>query len=109
MTRHGERYRAVFVEERPDSDEMAALTLYLVGTRDEPFCAAMLCPCGCGDGLYLSLVEGDRPRWRVKVYSNGAPTIVPSIWRVVGCRSHFFMFWGRVRWARSWWHGHTRP
>jgi hypothetical protein len=48
----------------------------------------------------MSLVENDRPRWRVKVYADGTPTVVPSIWRIVGCRSHFFLFWGRVRWVR---------
>lgn len=102
MTRRGPRYRAIFVDERPEVAEMTAAILYIVGKRDAPFCAAMLCPCGCGDALYMSLVEDDTPRWRVKVYADGTPTVVPSIWRVVGCRSHFFLFWGRVRWVRSW-------
>ena len=101
MTQGRKSYRAEFVDERPEAEEMAPLTLYVVGNRDAPFCAAMLCPCGCGDALYMSLVEEDWPRWRVKVYPDGTPTMVPSIWRVVGCRSHFFLFWGRVRWVRS--------
>lgn len=101
MTRH--RYGTTFVEERPDAEEMAPRVLYVVGNRSAPFCAAMLCPCGCRSALYMSLVEGDRPRWRVRVYSDGTPTLIPSVWRVVGCRSHFFLFWGRVRWVRSRW------
>lgn len=103
MTRRGGKYRAIYVDERPDFGEMAPLTLYVVGNREAPFCAAMICPCGCRDVLYMSLVEDDRPSWRVKVYADGTPTMVPSIWRVVGCRSHFFLFWGRVRWARARW------
>lgn len=103
MTRQVGRYHAVYADERPDAGEMAPATLYVVGLREAPFCAAMLCPCGCGDALYISLVEDDWPRWRVKVYADGTPTIVPSIWRVVGCRSHFFLFWGRIRWARTSW------
>src|SRR5882724_98703 len=79
MTRRGPRYRATFVDERPEVAEMTAAVLYIAGNRDTPFCAAMLCPCGCGDALYMSLVEGDRPRWRVKVYLDGTPTVPPSI------------------------------
>jgi hypothetical protein len=80
---------------------MAHLTLYVVGSRDAPFCAAMLCPCGCREPLYMSLVADDKPTWRVKIYADGTPTMTPSIRRVVGCRSHFFLFWGRVRWVRD--------
>jgi hypothetical protein len=98
LARH---YRADFVDESPEAHEMDRFTLYIVGSPGAPFCAAMLCPCGCGEALYMSLVEDDEPRWRVKVYEDGTPTMVPSISRVVGCRSHFFLFWGRVRWVRT--------
>jgi hypothetical protein len=100
VTQRRTKYRAVFVEDRPEAGEMVDSILYVVGNHDAPFCAAMFCPCGCAEPLYLSLVENDRPRWRVKVYAHGTPTVVPSIWRIVGCRSHFFLFWGRVRWVR---------
>ncbi len=80
---------------------MEPWTLYVVGDAKTPFCAAMLCPCECRAPMYLSLVENDEPRWQVKVYSDGTPTMVPSIWRVVGCRSHFFIFRGRVAWVRD--------
>jgi hypothetical protein len=54
-----QRYRTTFVDERPDGDEMAPRVLYIVGARDAPFFAAMLCPCGCRAALYMSLVEDD--------------------------------------------------
>jgi len=101
MITKGPRYRAVFVEERPDATEMVDWTLYVVGRTQSPFCVAMLCPCGCKEALYMSLVQDDRPRWRVKVYADKTATMVPSVWRVVGCRSHFILFRGRVLWARS--------
>jgi len=44
----------------------------------------LLCPCGCGDLIQLSMVEDQRPRWKVENNS-----IVPSIRRVIGCLSHF--------------------
>jgi hypothetical protein len=46
--------------------------------------AQLKCPCGCGDIIYLPMIEGDRPQWKV----NGN-SISPSINRQVGCRSHF--------------------
>lgn len=97
------RYRTVAIEDRPDASEMKPWRLYVVGSTEHPFCAAMLCPCGCNEALYMSLVEDDDPRWRVKVYADATATMVPSVWRVVGCRSHFILFRGRVLWVRSYW------
>ena len=63
-------------------------------------CAAMLCPCRCGQVIQLNLVVGTRPVWTVEIDSDTqAVTLRPSIWRTKGCRSHFLLRRGRVRWA----------
>lgn len=92
------RYRTQRVDERPNL--LHPGVLYVVG-KEKLFCAAMLCPCGCGDDLYMSLVDGDSPRWRVKTYRDGTSTMTPSVWRRVGCKSHFILFRGRPLWCRS--------
>jgi hypothetical protein len=72
----------------------------VAGKAGSLWCAAMLCPCGCGGGIHLSLVRGDKPSWRLDVDNSGRPTLYPSIWRTAGCRSHFLLRRGRVVWCR---------
>lgn len=90
--------RALEVDDVPDllNPDVA----YLVGEDGLLWSAAFVCPCGCGAAIQLSLVERDRPRWRVVVEPNGTITLSPSVWRTRGCGSHFFVRQGRIRWAR---------
>lgn len=66
----------------------------------QPWVAAMTCPCGCGDAIELMLLEGADPRWDLSV-ERGLPTLNPSVWRNVGCRSHFWVTRGQVDWVRA--------
>lgn len=47
--------------------------------------AHMKCPCGCGDLLTINLIPGTHPGWKVV----GENSLIPSINRTIGCRSHF--------------------
>lgn len=89
--------RTEVVQNFPDAFDPSRV--YLVGEGETPWSAALLCPCGCGAEIQVSLVENDRPRWRVKRHFNGTVTLHPSIWRKKGCRSHFFLRRGRIVWA----------
>ena len=75
--------------------------VYLVGDASLPWSATLLCPCGCGAIIQLSLVEHDTPSWRAKRHFWGSVSLYPSIWRKRGCRSHFFVRRGRIVWSRS--------
>lgn len=72
----------------------------LVLARDdgEDWCVGFRCPCGCGALIELLVVEGARPRWDVLIQRN-RPTLKPSVWRNVGCRSHFWVRDGRIIWC----------
>jgi hypothetical protein len=61
--------------------------------------AALLCPCGCGHLIQLSLLKSDSPRWDLKVDRNGNATISPSVWRTLGCQAHFVVRGGRIIWC----------
>ncbi|SRR6266542_3225341 len=91
------QYAAVRVAERPD--HLAPRILYIVGEGNDRFCAAMLCPCGCGADLYMSLVVGDDPSWRARAHRDGTASLSPSVARTTGCRSHFVLRQGRVVWC----------
>ena len=92
-----EYWLAVRVNQLPDT--LKPRSVYLIG-EGTPWCAALLCPCGCRAVLQLSLLDHDSPRWRLLLDGDGLPTLVPSIRRTQGCHSHFFLRHGRVVWSR---------
>jgi hypothetical protein len=73
-------------------------TVYLIMEDGDPWSVALRCPCGCGETLFLSLLEGS-PRWRIELHRNGTVSVSPSIWRTTGCRSHFFLKKGLISWC----------
>ena len=94
--RFGPSYRTKIVDELPD--RMKTRTLYLIGAS-QPWSAALICPCGCGELIQLSLLPHDSPSWRCHFESKRKPSLEPSIWRTTGCRSHFFLRRGRIVWC----------
>ena len=92
-------YATETVKEFPDMLE--ADCVYLVGEESVPWFAALLCPCGCGALIRVSLLKDDRPRWRARRHFTGTVTLEPSIWRKRGCGSHFFVRRGQIVWAAN--------
>lgn len=91
-------YRAVFTDDLPDP--LHADCLYVVGEDGVTWYAAMLCPCGCGAVLHMSLHAQGHPRWGLSVHLDETVSLSPSVWRRVGCESHFFLRGGRIEWCR---------
>jgi len=86
-------------EEVPDVPRFRRV--YLIGETDMPWSAAFLCPCGCGELVQLSLLPDDKPSWIASGATGGLASLHPSIWRIRGCRSHFFIKEGKVIWAKE--------
>jgi hypothetical protein len=89
--------KTVIGEELPHS--LDARTVYVAGENGHFWFVAMLCPCGCGETLQMSLLANVRPRWLLTQHRDGSVSLRPSVWRKVGCRSHFFLVHGRVLWC----------
>lgn len=75
--------------------------VYVIKDGLEPDSLLFKCPCGCDEDIFLNLLTDMRPVWAFNVNSEGLITISPSIWRHVGCRSHFFIRKSVVVWARE--------
>jgi hypothetical protein len=89
-------YRVIRVEELPG--KLDDYIVYAIGV-EEPWLAALRCPCGCGDTIQLSLLPNDSPRWRLSVDREETASLEPSIWRSRGCMAHFFVRAGRIDWC----------
>ena len=90
------RFRFVLSEDLPEKVE--PLTIVAVGEGKHLWYAVLACPCGCGETVQLSLLQDERPRWRL-TERDGVPTLSPSVWRHRGCRSHFILRDGLVTWC----------
>ncbi len=90
---------AVLSPSYPDLEILPEGTLYVVGGANYQKWAFLICPCGCGERIMLSLAQKQHPRWRVEIDWLGRPTVKPSIWQTDGCFSHFWIKKGRVQWT----------
>lgn len=82
----------------PNSDMREGI-FYFVSLRGKSKWVLFHCPCGCKTIITLSLQDVHNPRWILRKGRAGRPTLEPSVWRDVGCMSHFVLFDGRVYWA----------
>jgi hypothetical protein len=91
------RYRNSYVEEFPSIFKDGIIYLEEAGKVIHTI--AFICPCGCGDVIYLNLLPKANPRWYYKKNWFRKISIFPSIRRTIGCRSHFCIWRNRVRWV----------
>lgn len=90
--------QTVYVEELPDLLDPKAV--YILGQGRHLWFVALLCPCGCNEVLQVSLLPDAKPKWSLIEHADdGSITLQPSVWRKIGCRSHFFLRRGRVLWC----------
>ena len=95
--RRPQPFKATWVSDLPEI--LDSKLVYLVGENEYLWYAAFCCPCGCGETIQLSCLPDARPRWKVSVEEDGSVSLHPSVWRVKGCKSHFFLRRGLVAWC----------
>ncbi|MHC5779636.1 DUF6527 family protein [Nostoc sp.] len=89
--------RTVWVMDLPD--ELHSRCVYIAGEGKYLWYAAMCCPCNCGATLHMSLMPQGSPRWHLTENVDGTVSLHPSVWRIVDCRSHFFLKKGLIHWC----------
>lgn len=80
-------------------ERLKARRVYVTEGADGPAFGFMRCPCGCGETLHLRFFGDRRPRWSVDSDRQGRASLHPSVWRQTGCKSHFVLKHGRIRWC----------
>ncbi|HUQ70945.1 MAG TPA: DUF6527 family protein, partial [Planctomycetaceae bacterium] len=89
----------VHLEELPDV--LDPKDVYVLGEAQHRWFVAMICPCGCKETLQMSLLKDAKPKWSLIEHNDGTISLQPSIWRKIGCRSHFFLRHGLIQWCRE--------
>lgn len=93
------KFRIEFVLENPIRAEMKPNIIYIVANGRVRKWACFLCPSDCGDQIMLSLIKGSQPSWKLTIKLGGKPTIYPSVRKLDGCKSHFWIRNGIVKWV----------
>lgn len=93
------QYKIEIIPDNPDPAILIKNIVYVVGEKKFVKWAYLKCPCGCNDAIMLSLNRTKSPSWSVKQDKLGRATISPSINKLDGCKSHFFIKNGKVIWS----------
>jgi hypothetical protein len=94
------KYKTKIISDNPSHESIKRNVVYVVGNNDYVKWAYLKCPCGCNETIMLNLIESTaKPSWKVYQDYIGRPTINPSIHRIEGCCSHFYLRKGNVRWT----------
>lgn len=87
-----------YVDELPEM--VTDKVIYIVGEMNFPWLLAFKCPCGCQNLIQLNLLKDVEPCWRFKIDKKKKINIYPSVWRINGCKSHFFIRKSKIQWAK---------
>lgn len=90
-------------ENNPRDNEIEDDEIVIVGSGGYYKWAYIKCPCGCCDTISLSLMQKFSPSWKLKFDSSHRISLYPSIWKIAGCRSHFWIRDGKIEWSLSEW------
>lgn len=73
--------------------------MFLVEYKGRRYWTVFRCPCRCGEVVTLMATSDHGPTWRIDQSKEGRPCLRPSVWRMAGCHSHFWVHDGRVYWC----------
>lgn len=93
------RYRTLWVENLPE--KVAPQTVYILGGRDHPFYAAVVCPRRpCRQVIHLDLSPQVEKPWRLIEHRDGSISLAPSVHATaMPCRCHYWLRGGCIVWA----------
>ena len=75
--------------------------IYLVQEHGYAERVSMICPCGCQQVLHMNVMPDDHPCWQVTTHPDQTISLHPSVWRKIGCKSHFWFQKGRIYWCEE--------
>lgn len=92
-----EVFTYAFIDDFPE--HITERKVYIVGENNFYWVLVFKCPCGCSKIINLNLLKDASPNWKFTISEESLITIYPSIWRNTGCKSHFFITDGSIKWT----------
>jgi hypothetical protein len=89
------------VELHPSPEEIKQGQAFIVGNTKIRKWICFQCPDGCGEMIHLSLISTTTPHWSISVDWLGQPTVFPSVRKLDGCKSHFWIKTGKIDWCND--------
>ena len=92
-------YRSEWVEDLPDLPRDR--TVYIIGGREHPFHAAIVCPrSACRQVIHLDISHQVSRRWRMTEHEDGRISLAPSVHVTdLPCKCHYWMRKGTIMWS----------
>lgn len=90
------QYKIDIISNNPNPDQIKKNIIYIVGNENYVKWAYLKCPSMCGDVIMLSLIQATKPSWTIRRDKLGRPSIYPSIHKLDGCKSHFWIRRGMI-------------
>jgi len=93
------KYSTQWVEDLPDAPMRN--TVYIIGGREHPFYAAVVCPRKkCAKVIHLGISPEIPQRWKMTEHGDGTVSLSPSISIIDSpCKCHYFFRKGRIEWC----------
>jgi len=73
-------------------------TIYIENRGGKERWLYLRCPCGCGDVITVNLMKSVYPHWETSTNGLGGLDISPSLRKITGCKSHFFVKNSQIIW-----------
>jgi hypothetical protein len=89
-------YKSKYINERPV--QLKRRVVYVIGIQNKEWLLAFKCPCGCCQDIQLNLLKDAQPCWSYRISEDGKIDVRPSIRKKYGCKSHFTIHNGKVKW-----------
>jgi len=91
------------VSQHPAPETVKAMhgQVLVVGDKKLKKWVCLNCPDNCGEIILLSLNKSRRPSWSISIDRIGRPSLSPSIRKLDGCKSHFWLRDGFVDWCND--------
>jgi len=90
-------YEYNYVDEVPDYTKPGIL--YIIKNEEYEWQIVFICPCGCKKLLHINLIKEYEPYWHYTIKENQI-SLHPSVHRMIGCKSHFYLKAGKIIWVR---------
>jgi hypothetical protein len=94
-----QNFSTKFATSHPSNEDVKKGQIWIVRDGKLMKWSRLRCPCGCGEVILLSLSSSRSPKWKMSLDWLRRPSLSPSIRRIDGCKSHFWIRSGRVDWC----------